>query len=336
MRDALSGQQNQSLALVHLQEKAAMHKHHADQNSKEHRSLLGLSCARLIQFLRGVLSIVIAGFIIIFNGKRKRALRRATEQTVRELNSGLEQKKQQLEQATQLEDSFISMASHELKTPMTTISGHIQLLLSRLSKRSELSSELAAILPAVERIHRQTRRLNTLVDQLLDLNNLRAGKIALRIRACNLVDVCREGVEEQQFLANRAIELYVPQTPVLLQADCDRLIQVLANLISNALNYSPEQAQVKVHLEQDESRALVQVSDSGPGIPEEQQARLFEPFYRGPDVQYTPKSGLGLGLAICKEVIERHGGRIWCESQLGKGSIFFVELPLRGIQAKLG
>lgn len=335
MRDTPNCRQNRSLVLAHPQQKAAMHKHHA-MRTKEHRSLLGLSFARLIQFLQSVLSIVIAGFIVIFKGKRKTAQRRATEQTVRELNSELEQKKQELEQATQLEDSFISMASHELKTPMTTISGHAQLLLSRLSKQAELSSELAAIRTALERIHRQTHRLNALVDQLLDLNNLRAGKIALRIRACNLVDVCCEVVEEQQFLANRIIELHVPKTPVLLQADYERLIQVLVNLVSNALKYSPEQAQVKVHLEQDDGQALIWVSDTGPGIPEEQQAHLFEPFYRGPEVQYTPKSGLGLGLAICKEVIERHGGRIWCESQFGKGSTFFVELPLYKIQAKVG
>src|SRR6266566_816860 len=232
------------------------------------------------------------------------------------------------EQERQLKEHFLVMASHELKTPMTTILGQVQLMLRRLSKMPELSYELATMRSALESVNGQTRRLNALVDDLIDLYNVRAGKVQLRLEACNLVDVCREVVEEQRLLTGRTIELEFPLTPVMLQADRDRLGQVVINLVSNAIKYSPEGSSVKVLVDQRRDIGIIAVYDSGPGIPRAEQARIFEPFYRGSDVQTTVKSGLGLGLTICKDIVERHSGRIWCRSRLGKGSIFIVELPL--------
>jgi signal transduction histidine kinase len=220
------------------------------------------------------------------------------------------------------------MASHELKTPMTTILGQVQLMLRRLSKMPELSYELATMRNALESINAQTRRLNALVDDLLDVYNVHTGKVQLRLEACNLVDICREVVEEQRLLTGRTIELEAPLTPVILQADNDRLEQVVINLVSNALKYSPESSPVKVLVEQRRDIGSIEVYDSGPGIPKNEQSHIFEPFYRGSDVQTTVKSGLGLGLTICKDIVERHSGRIWCRSRVGKGSIFIVELPL--------
>ncbi len=332
MRGIPASHQNQSHLPVHPQHEVGMHKSRHVQVSKKDHTLVRGSLVKLVPFLRQVLSIILAGFIIIISKIGHKAVRHsAIEQSVqgRRMSIQLEQKDQELEPATQLEDKFISMVSHELKTPMTTISGHTQLMLRRLSKLPELSSELNSIRNELERINGQTHRLNAIVDELLDLNNIRVGKIDLRIRACNLVGLCHEVVEDQQFLTNRTIELDVPKGPITLQADYEHLSQVLVNLLSNALKYSPEEALVKVSVQQENGDALIQVLDNGPGIPKEQQVHISEAFYRAPELQLSSKSGLGLGLTICKEIVERHHGHIWCDSELGKGSTFFVELPIR-------
>lgn len=233
-------------------------------------------------------------------------------------------------QEKQLKEQFLVMASHELKTPMTTILGQVQLLLRRLSKMPELSAELQAMRIALESIDGQTRRLNLLVNDLLDLYNVHAGKVQLRLTLCNLVELCREVVEEQRFLTGHAIELKVPPAPVMLQADRDRLYQVVVNLVSNATRYSPEGSPVKVLVDCRRDIGIIEVYDKGPGIPRDEQRHIFEPFYRGSNVQESSKSGLGVGLAICKDIVERHSGRIWYRSREGKGSVFIVELPLNG------
>ncbi len=124
-----------------------------------------------------------------------------------------------------------------------------------------------------------------------------------------------------------SFELELSPIPVMVYADSNRLCQVIVNLVNNAVKYSPEHSPVQVGINQYQCVAIIQVSDAGSGIPKEQQEHIFEPFYRTPDVQTSAKSGLGLGLAICKDIVERHGGRIWCDSCSNKGSCFFVELP---------
>lgn len=310
------GSARRSLVLVHSQQNKVQNL----QASRQHRPLseylLSVSVGWLVLLARKILAFLISGFIIIILGQRKAA----PPHTV-------QQKALELDQATELEDQFISLASHELKTPMTTISGNAQLMLRRLSRIQELSSEMAVLRTALERIEGQTRRLNAIVDDLLDLNAIRAGKVELRMRPCNLGEVCREVIEDQRLLTNRTIKLSIPQSAAMVHADTDRLNQVIVNLVMNALKYSPEESAVQVSVSQHGNRALISVSDAGSGIPGDQQALIFEPFYRSPEFCVSAKSGLGLGLAICKEVVERHGGHIWCESDVGQGSTFFVELP---------
>jgi signal transduction histidine kinase len=234
----------------------------------------------------------------------------------------------ELKLATQLEDQFIEVASHELKTPMTTISGHTQLLLRRLSRMQELSSEMAVIRTSLESIDGQTRRLNTIVNELLELSSIRAGKMDLHAEICDLVDICRQTVEQQYGLTNRSISLSAPPASIMVEADCTRLHQVIMNLVVNALSYSSSESRVEIRVSQNEEIARIEVRDSGPGISDEQRQHLFEPFYRGSLLQISQKSGLGLGLTICKEIVDRHGGYIWCESQENIGTSFIVELPL--------
>lgn len=235
---------------------------------------------------------------------------------------------QSSEHEAELKEHFLNMASHELKTPMTSITGQVQLVLRRMSRLPELPAELVPMRSALESIDGQTRRLNILVNDMLNLYNIRSGKVPLRLVPCNLVDLCREVVEEQQMLTGRSIVLEAPGDAVQIHADADRLYQVVINLVCNALRYSPEESQVKVGVYQQRDIGIIEVQDNGTGIPLEQQTHIFEPFYRGPEEQLSSKSGLGLGLAICKDIVERHRGRIWCRSRVDKGSTFIVELPM--------
>ncbi len=243
-------------------------------------------------------------------------------------NTHLEAVNRQLKDTDQLKDRFLSIASHELKTPITSIRGQAQLALRRLAKQKMKTQELNEMHSTLEKINEQTTRLTTLVDELLDVSSIRSGKIQLHKRECELVDLCRGIVEDQHLLTGRSISLET-DTPILVVADCERIAQVVVNLVSNAVKYSPEHSPVEVRISKHEAMAHIEVQDHGKGIRKEQQEHIFDTFYRTPDAQASSKFGLGLGLSICKDIVERHGGRIWCESAPGKGSTFLVDLPLQ-------
>lgn len=307
------------------------------------RSLLGslfaLSFSVLTRLVRRVLSLLFGGLLASIFLKRWRAGRKARK-AITKLKDGqrvllrqpalVEHDRIITTRTTEdekLADRFLSMASHELKTPMTTIRGHAQFMLRKLSRLPDKSADLTAIQTSLERIDWQTQRLSRLVDELLDLNTIRTGKTWLDLDMCNLVDICQEAVEEQRLLTGRAIEFEAPET-LLLAADAKRLNQVLVNLVSNAARYTPQERLIRVRVAAYNNAALIEVCDNGPGIPGDQLEHVFEPFYRGPDVQESPISGLGLGLTICKEIVDRHGGHIWCDSIEGKGTVFSVALPM--------
>lgn len=283
---------------------------------------------------RGLLELlpfIVAGLVVaIITGQREAARYRAVyaEQVANEHADELARANQELEQANQLKDQFLSMASHELKTPITSIRGQAQIALRRLAKQREGSADLVTARTALEKIDEQTHRLNTLVEDLLDLSSIRSGKLRLQLRRCDLVSICRSVVEDQRLLSGRDIQLNVPSTPVDMEADCDRISQIVVNVVSNAIKYSPEASPVQVRLARADGRAIIEVQDAGPGIPKEEQANIFEPFYRSSSAQRSSKNGMGLGLAICKDIVERHSGKIWCDCQSGKGTTFFIELPL--------
>ncbi len=292
-----------------------------------------------LQAVAQVLSFVLAGlFVAIITGQREsarlrallaeeEALQRADE--LEHTNQELERANQQLEQANHLKEQFLSMASHELKTPITVIRGHAQIAFSRLLKQRAVVSELAVIATSLQRIDEQTQRLTALVDDLLDLSSLRAGKLALTLDRCNLVQICYDVVENQRLLTDRTIELDAPSTPIELQGDSNRLSQVVINLVGNALKYSAADTPVIVRVQSTPAVAIIAVQDFGKGIPSDEQKRIFEAFYRTSEAQKQVKRGMGLGLAISRDIIERHGGRIWCDSTPGEGSTFVVELPLQ-------
>ncbi len=286
----------------------------------------------LLQLIPFVLASII---MVVLAAQRERGrrqiqlARQELESNAAELNrvnQELVHANQELEKANQLKDQFLSMASHELKTPITTIRGQAQLGLRRLKMHAD-APELAQLNTSLERIDQQTVRLTSLVDHLLDLSILRAGRMQIRLIACDLTEMCREVITEQRSITKRDVVLEAPASPIVIQADCERLSQVVINLVTNAVKYSAEDSPVQVRVSQSNQLARIQVHNQGQPIPPEHQANIFEPFYRAPSAQSSTKKGWGLGLAISKQIVERHQGRIWVESSEGQGTTFNIELP---------
>lgn len=288
----------------------------------------------LLQLIPFVLASIIMVILAAQRERGRRQIQLARQELetnaaeLERVNQELVHANQELEKANQLKDQFLSMASHELKTPITTIRGQAQLGLRRLKTQADVPSELAPLSTSFERIEQQTFRLNSLVDHLLDLSILRAGRMKIRLIPCDLVEMCREVITEQRSITNRDIELEAPASPIVLQADCERLSQVIINLVTNAVKYSSEGSVIQVRVSQSNQLAKIQVYNQGQAIPPEHQANIFEPFYRAPSAQSSSKKGWGLGLAISKQIVERHQGRIWVESSEENGTTFNIELPL--------
>ena len=240
----------------------------------------------------------------------------------------LAQSNAQLEQADRVKNQFLSVASHELRTPVTSIHGYLQLLMRRLTKQSVQNPEMLPIRDALITVDAQAQRLTDLVNDLLDLTSLRSGKMSIRLARCDLGARCREVVEEQYTLTSRVINIQLSTDPVVVYADARRVTQVVSNLVGNALKYSPEDTRVRVEVVQRADKAILTVHNEGAALSEAQQVAIFEPFYRSPDIQPSATPGWGLGLALSKEIVDQHHGHLWVESSQGKGTTFFVALPL--------
>ncbi len=220
-------------------------------------------------------------------------------------------------------DEFIGMASHELKTPVTSLKGFLGLL-----QRLLADQENKKVLHYLVRMDAQIDKLTTLINDLLDISRMQNGHLIYRkerVEVDSLVQEIMENVQETTQTHHLRLE---GQSRADVFGDRDRLGQVLINLLTNAIKYSPKADMVIVHLAADEQQVLVRVQDFGLGIAKEHQHKIFERFYQVIDPEEKTYPGLGLGLAICREIVNRHGGRLWVESQKGKGSTFHLSLPL--------
>jgi len=227
----------------------------------------------------------------------------------------------ELEQARIERDQFLGMVSHELKGALTVISGYAQLA-GRCGGEGQPSCDrVAAILPV------QVKRLGRLVDDLQNLSRLQRGRFELNRVRCDLVSLARRVVEEQQETTLRhSIEFRTSLETAPGLWDCDRLSQVVGNLVANAINYSPHGGDIVVSVDRVDGEVELQVRDHGIGMSPEDIPRLFSPYSRLERTRQT--KGSGLGLYICKQIVEAHGGRIGVESALDRGSTFTVRLPL--------
>jgi signal transduction histidine kinase len=235
--------------------------------------------------------------------------------------------RQRLEQEAQLKDRFLSMTSHELKTPVTSILMQSQLLQRRL-KRQPTMTETASVLQALEKIDERTRFLTSMIDELLDLSRMQSHKITLERQPHDMNVLCQGVVEDQRLATGRSILFQRSTTPATISGDDRRLVQVVSNLVNNAIKYSPASSPIEVSVHRNVEHVIVQVRDYGQGIEQDQLNHIFDPFYRTPEAQFSTVGGLGLGLAITKQIVDLHEGRIWCVSEKSCGCTFFVELPV--------
>lgn len=234
---------------------------------------------------------------------------------------------------TLLQEDFLGIASHELKTPLTSLKAFTQLLHSRFVKKDDVDS--AAYL---SKMQKQVDKLNNLITDLLDNTRANSGKLKFTYNKFNFDDLAKEAVEDmQRTTRTHKIEIR-GKTNKYIIADKNKIGQVLMNLLSNAIKYSPKarggvSKKIIVQLVSNSNGVMCWVQDFGVGIPKKKQNLIFDRFYRVSDGNETPE-GLGLGLYISAEIIEKHGGKIWVNSEEGKGSTFCFTLPSQDLQTK--
>jgi signal transduction histidine kinase len=223
----------------------------------------------------------------------------------------------------QRKDEFICMASHELRTPMTSLLGSTQLLQRQLA-----GSDHPQLLRALARIETQTKRLSRLTVDLLDLSKIQTGKLTFVEETVDVDRLVHEVVEQVQQTSQKHQISIEGSAPGTIVGDRERLNQVLINLLTNAMKYSPQAEQIIVHLTSTVEGLTISVQDFGIGIPKTEQEKVFERFYRGTRIA----TGLGIGLFIVHQIIEHYGGKLRVESVEGQGSTFSFSLPWRSLQ----
>ncbi|MEM9925540.1 MAG: ATP-binding protein [Cyanobacteria bacterium P01_D01_bin.50] len=223
-----------------------------------------------------------------------------------------------------LEDEFISLVSHELRTPMNSIIGALDLLnTQKLGTLTEKGQQIINI--AIN----NTERLIRLVNDILDLERIKSGKITMQPSKCNAAELLIQAAQTMQAMASSAqINLNVEPTAVEIIVDSDRILQALTNLLSNAIKFSEAGKTVCLRSQINSPYLQIEIEDKGRGIPPDKLQLIFERFQQVDASDSRSKGGTGLGLPICRNIIEQHNGRIWVESTFGEGSTFYIHLPL--------
>lgn len=220
-------------------------------------------------------------------------------------------------------DEFISIASHELKTPVTSIKGYVQLLKHNFQKEGhETASGL------ISRVEGQVNKLATLVAELLDVKKIETGQLQYNEEEFEINELVKEVVHDCEMNLKRHSVTLDFCGPQILKGDRNKIGQVISNFLDNAVKYSPHNSTIYLKTSVEENKVCVHVKDEGIGIPLAKQNKIYERFYRVSGEKENTYSGLGLGLYIAAEIIQRHNGIIGVESKDGKGSTFYFKLPL--------
>lgn len=249
----------------------------------------------------------------------------AMEEKVALRTAELEKANARLLELDRLKSDFLSTVSHELRTPLTSIRSFSEILLRYDVDDTEKRKKFVSI------IHNEAERLTRMINDLLDLSKIEAGRLELNPAPLELEPVFSRALgtthplfAEKGIKAESRIEDGLP--PVYADGDC--LHQVLTNLLSNSVKFSPERGTIRLSARREEGFALISVADEGPGIPPDRLEQVFERFHQVRDPQKSHPLGTGLGLTISREIVERMGGRIWVESELGAGAVFYFTIPL--------
>ena len=225
------------------------------------------------------------------------------------------------EEAARLKEEFLSAAAHDLRTPLTVVLGQSELLERRIARDPTAPADAAG----VGRIVREARRLRDLVSELLDAQRLEQGGAVVELNPADLCQIV-DAVRDRHLGQGSPIEVSRPDRPLVGSFDRPRIEQVIENLVENAIKYGSSSPEIVV--ENVDGEARIAVVDHGIGIPKGERDRIFERFFRASNVQNITDTGLGLGLYICRRIVDEHGGRIWHEPTPGGGSTFVVALPI--------
>lgn len=251
---------------------------------------------------------------------------RALERYATSLEQMVEERTRELAEANRVKDEFLGVASHELRNPLIGLKLYMQL--------TGLTLERTGVtLPQYwEKMQYAASRLEMRINDLVDAVRIASGNLALHLERCDVRALCMDVAHDQAASTERSITLDLPPEPLEIEGDKDRLGQVLTNLLLNAIQFSPSDRPVVLSAGQVGDEVIISVTDQGIGIPPAHLLHIFERFYQVPNAmpmaETKSRVGMGLGLFICREIVERHGGRIWAESTVGEGTRFYVALRM--------
>ncbi|NLU36975.1 MAG: cell wall metabolism sensor histidine kinase WalK [Clostridiales bacterium] len=288
--------------------------------------------------ISSVLSIIISYFITrlitnplieinivsreIARGNFKRRVKVKTKDEIGQLAMSFNAMADSLEKLELMRRSFVANVSHELKSPLTSMRGYIQGVLDHTISREEQDKYLAVALE-------ETDRMNRLINDLLDLSQIQTGQFSMDIKTLDINETIRRvliACEERINEKGMDVQVEFDQEVLLAEGDPDRIKQVIINLLDNAIKFNREGGLITLKTWQHKDTVYVKIADQGPGIPEEEMAHIWEPFYQIDKSRSREKGGTGLGLSIVKKIIEGHGQNIWLNSEEGKGSAFIFSL----------
>lgn len=257
--------------------------------------------------------------------------RKQAEDERNRLYEAEQQARTSAQEAVRVRDAFLSVASHELKNPLTVVLGQAHLLQRRATQEGRFSER---DLRALTMISDQAQRLNALITALLDISRIESGQLTIEREPLDLCAVTRRVVAAvQPSLTQHTLVCIIPDTPLMVEGDTLRLEQVFTNLVGNAIKYSPYGGEITVQVTQQENCIAVAIRDQGIGIPQEALPHLFQRFYRAPNAVGHRVTGTGIGLYVVKELVTLHGGTITVASSEGEGSTFTIHLPRATVTA---
>jgi PAS domain S-box-containing protein len=227
---------------------------------------------------------------------------------------------EQLQELIRYKDEFMAMASHELKTPLTVILANLQILQLMMEKDSNVNF--------VNKTVKQALKLSDLITKLLNVSKIQSGKLELNLSVFNMHTLIKEVTEAVQQTTQSHHLIYKGyRGKSLVNADRQKIEQVMINLLGNAIKYMPQEGDINIKLQKKGANLIISVEDLGVGIPEKDLVNIFQRFYRVSGVP-SSYSGSGIGLYISAEIIKTHHGKIWAESDMGTGSVFYFSIPL--------